>query len=840
MVDFKKRLSIKKIEKKINPIELYLTLDRKSVTGPLRPVQSQILSQWFEKHKSDRDLIVKLHTGEGKTLIGLLILQSKINSKEGPCLYICPNNYLLKQVCDEAEKFGIQYCLYDEDYIPDDFYCGEKLLITTAYKVFNGKSKFGIGNSSIKVGTVVLDDSHACIDVIKDSQSIKLKRADNQDLFNRIFTLFYDDLKEQGEGSLLEIENGLFETYMMVPYWSWFEKKTEVLKLLAENSNLNSIKFAWTFLKDDIHNYSCFISGTEIEIVPYNSNVNMYRSFSSANNRILMSATTQDDIFFIKGLSFSIDAVKNPLVANKKWSGEKMIIIPSLIKEDFDRDLIVSTYSSNKYSEYGVVSLVPTLKKVSQYIKAGAIHADKNSIESLLHKLRNKNFDNLVVICNRYDGIDLPDESCRILILDSKPYFSSMSDKYEQKCRPNCDYINKKIAQKIEQGLGRGVRGEKDYCAILIIGPELVNFMRSNTTKKYFSLQTQKQIDIGLELPKMVIEDKNEEDINIHDIDALINQMLERDDAWKEFYTNEMDSISDNEKSACDYELLNLEAKIENMFQEQDYFNAATTMQSLIDNGKVAEEDYSWYLQQLARYYYPLKKSKSIEIQRKAFKNNHQLLKPTDGVSYSKVSYIYENRMKNIHDFITKYGSYEELCLAVNEYLDALSFGCESDNFENSLKKIGELLGFKSQRPDLEIRKGPDNLWCGPNSEYAIFECKSEVKIDRKEISKVEAGQMNNHCAWFESEYGDDTNVYRFMVIPTKHLSKQADFSHEIRIIRRSKLSEFRKAIKEFVKELSPYNIKDITYETLQKYINLHCLNLKDLKDKYSEAYVHM
>ena len=94
MVDFRKRLGIKQIEKKINPVEIYDSLDRRSVTGPLRPAQEDVLTTWFNSRRNDRDLIVKLHTGEGKTLIGLLILQSKINSGDGPCIFICPNIYL--------------------------------------------------------------------------------------------------------------------------------------------------------------------------------------------------------------------------------------------------------------------------------------------------------------------------------------------------------------------------------------------------------------------------------------------------------------------------------------------------------------------------------------------------------------------------------------------------------------------------------------------------------------------------------------------------------------------------------------------------------------------------
>lgn len=76
--------------------------------------------------------------------------------------------------------------------------------------------------------------------------------------------------------------------------------------------------------------------------------------------------------------------------------------------------------------------------------------------------------------------------------MDSLPYFDSLADRYEEQACPNSELINKRIAQKIEQGIGRGVRGEKDYCAILIIGSELVRFMRSIATNKFFSPPNEK------------------------------------------------------------------------------------------------------------------------------------------------------------------------------------------------------------------------------------------------------------------------------------------------------------------------------------------------------------
>lgn len=841
MIDFKKKLNSAKIERKTEPCELYSTLDRKSVAGPLRPAQEYILSEWYTNHRDDRDLVIKLHTGEGKTLIGLLLLQSMINSKNGPCLYICPNVYLTAQVCAEAEKFGIPYCeIGNDNQIPDEFVCGEKILITHAYKVFNGKSIFGIGNNFIDVDTVILDDSHACIDVIKDSQTINIKKSDSDYVYQKIVSLFSDELVDQGEGSFLDIKNGDYDTFMPIPYWSWYDKKTEMLKILSQANDIPSIQFVWPLMRDRITDYSCYISGNEIEIVPYNASVDVFGSFSKAKHRVLMSATTQDDAFFVKGLSFSTSAVKCPLMfKEQKWSGEKMVIIPSLIDENCDRDLVVTYFARMENKKFGMVSLVPNTRKAKQYSNLGAICADKNNIFDVIESLKKREFKRLVVINNRYDGIDLPDESCRVLIMDSMPYFNSLSDKYEKKCRPNSEIINKKIAQKIEQGLGRGVRGEKDYCAILIIGSDLVKFMRSVTTKKYFSLQTQKQIDIGLEIVKMASEDSNQTESSMKPIISLIKQMLSRDEGWKEYYNDEMQSIEEEENESSIYDQLLEESIIEKMYSVEEYEKASSAMQKFIDKYVMDPLEKGWYLQQLARYYYPIRKEESIKIQKAAFQSNPQLLKPKTGVEYTKVSFINENRINRISQYLKRYKSYNELMLAVNEILDNLSFGIEADKFESALKQIGDLMGFVSQRPDTEIRKGPDNLWCGTNDEYAFFECKSEVEETRQEISKHEAGQMNNHCAWFETEYGDNVLVNRYLLIPTKDLSYYGDFTHEVRIIRRGKLKNFKESIKMFIKELKPYNLYDISDEKLQNLIDLHHLNLKDIRELYSEEYYH-
>jgi len=172
---------------------------------------------------------------------------------------------LVQQVSQEAEKFGIPYCLIEESNdLPNEFLEGRKILITHVQKVFNGKSIFGINNNSVETGCVILDDSHACIDSIKNSFSITISKENP--LYLSLRALFEDELRSQGEGSYLDIESGNYSTLLMIPYWSWLDKKSDVISLLSQHKEDKEILFAWPILKDCLENAQAIITGNYIEI----------------------------------------------------------------------------------------------------------------------------------------------------------------------------------------------------------------------------------------------------------------------------------------------------------------------------------------------------------------------------------------------------------------------------------------------------------------------------------------------------------------------------------------------------------------------------------------------
>lgn len=54
MIDFHKKLREGIKTKKLNPIEIYNTLDRQTDAGPLRPAQERILKDWFDNRKDEK------------------------------------------------------------------------------------------------------------------------------------------------------------------------------------------------------------------------------------------------------------------------------------------------------------------------------------------------------------------------------------------------------------------------------------------------------------------------------------------------------------------------------------------------------------------------------------------------------------------------------------------------------------------------------------------------------------------------------------------------------------------------------------------------------------------
>ncbi|MEY2561159.1 MAG: hypothetical protein QOG51_1574 [Verrucomicrobiota bacterium] len=833
MVDFNKRVGQNKTQAITDPIELYDTLDRAHDKGPLRPAQIDVLRQWDREFRKRKDVILKLHTGQGKTLIGLLILQARINEGLSPALYLCPNNFLINQTQDQANQFGIRVCVTDGE-LPDEFLDGRSIFVTSVQKLFNGLTKFKLGNRSIPVETVLIDDCHACIDSIRDAFSIKFDRADGA--YEQFLTLVGPSLESQGAGTFADIKNKSTDSFLPVPYWDWREKQSEIVAILAKHVENKKVKFTWPLIKDSLADCQCVISSGGLEIAPYLPPLHLFGSYGRASHRVFMSATVTDDAFLVKGLRLDPTTIRKPLVYEKeKWSGEKMILVPSLIDEQLNRSVIVNTLGKPVANrEYGVVALVPGFKWTKDWEGAGATVATTETIEKEIDRLRAHKCREVLAIANRYDGIDLPDAMCRILVFDSKPFSESLVDRYEEWCRASSEITAIRSARTIEQGLGRSVRGEKDYCVFILIGPELVRFIRSKDSRHYFSHQTSAQVRIGLEIAEMAKEEMAGGVKPLQALINLINQCLMRDQGWKAFYNEQMESVTASKASGKALAIFQTELEAETAFQDGNVRAAVKIIQNLIDQGSLDASDKGWYLQELARYTHAFSKDAANTLQLQAHKQNRYLMRPQIGMTVDKLI-VSQQRIENIVAWVRSHDDHEELGMAVEEIIGHLSFGVRADRFESAFHQLGEALGFASERPDKEWKEGPDNLWALREGEYLLVECKSEVHLNRADIESSETVQMTRAVNWFKRIYPGSRST-NLLIIPTNKVGSSTAFSDDVRIVRAKELSALQSDVRAFFKEFGRIDFQDLSPDSIQKWLTIHRLSTDKIAQQYSAS----
>ncbi len=840
MVDFRKRIGEKTAEKVVDPIKLYASLDRASDKGPLRPVQERVLSEWHASRRTNRDVILKLHTGQGKTLLGLLMLQSKLNEGIGPALYLCPNRFLVEQTVEQATQFGIR-CVTTDDELPGEFIEGKAILVGVVHKLFNGLTKFKLGTKSLPIGSIILDDAHACIDAIKDQFIITLRhnQPNESNAYSDILGLFENELRNQGDGTYEDIRRNDYNAYLPVPYWDWWDKTSEVAGILSRHTKTDAVKFAWPLLKDSLRHTLCIVSGTQIVIAPYLPPLEHFGSYVRAKHRVFMSATVTDDSFLVKGLGLDRTTVCNPLVDREEtWSGEKMVLIPSLIDDRLSRSAIVAAFSKeNRTRQFGVVVLVPSAQRCADWEQYGAHVANKNTITQAVEDLRNRSYAKALVIANYYDGIDLPDNACRILIIDSKPFAEDLLDRYIEDRRHGSTLIAARIARIIEQGMGRSVRGEKDYCVILLIGPDLIRALQAPGQRDFFSDQTRTQIRLGKDIAAFAKDDIEAGKDSMGALNGVIGQCLKRDAGWKEWYVEQMNAMMSGGQPTREDLLgvFQIELDAERDFRNGNLDQAGESIQKLIDGGTLADADRGWYLQEIARYTYPAGKAKSDELQRNAHKANHALLRPKDGMLVTKVQTLTpQRRLERIREWLTSHDMFENVSTHVDDILTNLRFGVIADRFEHAIQELATALGFENDRPDKEWKAGPDNLWGLRNNEYLLFECKSEVELTRAEINKRETDQMNRSSAWFKRYYPGSA-VTRVLIIPPQKLASAAALTDEVLVMRKKQLDQLTQNVRGFFSEFRTADLRDLSESKIDAHLRKHKLTTEDLITKYGQ-----
>jgi hypothetical protein len=105
----------------------------------------------------------------------------------------------------------------------------------------------------------------------------------------------------------------------------------------------------------------------------------------------------------------------------------------------------------------------------------------------------------VLALANRYDGIDLPDEACRLVILAGLPVGMHLQERFLHDSVAALAVLTERIRTRLTQGAGRATRNSADYAAVLMLGRDVANFCAKSDVQAALHPEIRAEIAFGLE-----------------------------------------------------------------------------------------------------------------------------------------------------------------------------------------------------------------------------------------------------------------------------------------------------------------------------------------------------
>jgi hypothetical protein len=789
VLDFGK-LNASTSAKQTDPRKIFTTLKRDPRFKRPLDEQADVLDAWYSQ-RSSKNNTIKMNTGGGKTVVGLLCLQSSLNEGIKPAVYVTPDNFLLNQVVAEAGRLGIAVTIDEKS---PEFTSGQSILVINVHKLINGRSVFGVGaqGKKIPIGAVVVDDAHACLSTASDQFTLKIRHGG--DVYGKLLALFHDDLKHQSISGLLDVKAGDPHAVLPVPYWAWQSKIAEVYGVLHAARDTAELEWQWPLLKDVIPLCECVFGASSIEISPKFLPIDQIPSFAGAMRRIYMTATLADDTILVTHFQALADEVKKAIRPRGGGDiGDRMILAPQEINPDYTTDEI-KRLAKDIADDLNVVVIVPSKKRAEYWDGVADQVLDKDNIHDGVARLRSGHVG-LTVLINKYDGIDLPGEACELLIIDGLPEVYGLSDRLEMIWLEGTRLQLLRQVQRIEQGMGRGVRSSDDHCAVLLLGGRLTQQLHRPEAQSMFSPATRAQIDLGKEVSRQA------QGKPLSDLEPILDFCLEQNDEWVQAGRNAIVNAQVGPEANVDPVTVALREAFDfSRVSRNDI--AVSKVQEAI--GLAVDPFLKGYLKQiLATYVNFDDPAQAQEIQLSALGLNLKLLKPLQGVTYKKLSSPVTGQAAASVSYMQRFLEGNDLIIWVNGLVDELRWGEDhSHRFEAAVKDLGSFLGFGSQRPEEEVGRGPDNLWALGGLKYLVIECKSGA-TEAKKINKKDTNQLNGSVVWFGQEYDASCSCIPIMVHPKTVFENAASPNPAMKIINDLGLDSLKKALKGYATAIS-------------------------------------
>ncbi|MFI0813551.1 DEAD/DEAH box helicase [Streptomyces echinatus] len=798
--------------------------------------QGEVLDKWFAR-RDDRDVVIKQNTGGGKTAVGLLIAQSTLNEGVGKAVYLTPDNYLAKQVREEAARLAITTT--DDPYDPA-FRAAQAVLVTNYQKLINGKSAFGVvgdGKEVIDLGIVVVDDAHAALARTEDQ--FRLRVPADHEAYEKLLDLFAEDLRHQSANAWSELEDKDPTALAPIPFWAWADKRHEVLQILRPHRGDPSFEFVWPLISEVLHLCTATATSKAVEIRPSCTPIDRIPSFVNARRRVYLTATLADDSALVTDFDADPGLVANPVTPGSAADlGERMILAPVQLNPGLDAAavrVLARQFADGDRDGDGVVDAEPVnvvvLVPSDRAAKAWEPYADRTwwarDLEAGVKQLQGDHVG-LVVLVNKYDGVNLPDKACRLLILDGIPRPLDGVERREAVALADSTVRLAREIQRIEQGMGRGVRHRDDYCAVLLLGANLAVATHDPRHLALFSPATQAQLKLSRDIASQIQGE------GLNAVRQALRACLGRMPQWTERSSRALAEVRYAEHGAVRDEAVALREAFHLAATGRSRTAAERVQKAVNALGDGDKALRGWLREQKAAYLNLTDPAAAQQALAGALDDNQFVLRPVDAAPVQIRAAVAQARAAA--EFLA--GEYRDgvsLRLGVQKLFEDVVWGEEdrSDDAERAWQKLGQHLGFASSRPEKQYGKGPDNLWALTSARQAVTELKTGSVTDT--IAKRYIDQLGGSVRWL-NEHSPEVKALPVMLHPSRVSDGEGTPPPGMRVVTPNKLKQLKDAVTQYATALTSSPGRWGDEQAVAEQLAHHKLTGDRFFDTYAEA----
>lgn len=745
--------------------------------------QTDALKEWH-LHRDKQDILISLNTGAGKTLVGLLIAQSLVNEQVENVVYACSTIDLVRQTQREAKKIGISCSVrHGGRFNNDQFEIGKSFCVTTYSAIFNSFSTF---RRKYYPGALIFDDAHVAEKLLRDSFTLTIDRSDEPNLYVEIAKLFVSAFREINRfETYKDVVDGNAVSVLMVPPTDVQQNSEQLIELLRKYdlANHNSLKFSFHQIKDHLSSCAVLISGTQIEICPPFLPVFSLPYFSDpAVRRIYLSATLNYKTDIARAFGRIPKKIIEP--KNDAGNGERLI----LFSDFFSRREVSKPLMHDLVANHKVVISVPSYAAAGVWSDFGRPPA-RESFSEELDRFREARTGAFILV-SRVDGIDLPHDACRVMVIDSLPTGFSLLERYQWEMLNMHNLFAAKIANRLTQLFGRINRGRNDYGAFIANGPNVNRWLRRERNLALLPELLRKQVLLGSSIHEQIgIKDSEE-------VKSIIDSVIGREESWVTYYSDSVsgmeveDDVHEDAKSI--EEVLNKAAIAEVQFAsavwENDYNAAREILEQQIETVAQADSKLAgWHNIWLGAV---LNAEGDIDSANTEYSRARKRLGMNTFLPRPEVFNVRRSDVEEKPEFVRR--AMEALSIESHR-----KFSDEVESIENAIqvladttatprqaeecvRLLGDCCGLLSTRPDNDEGVGPDVLWQDEKLKRLIaFELKTG-KSNPATYRKEEIGQGHDHLQWVSERFEDYSCCGLIFVGPDGNCSGTANPSDEM------------------------------------------------------------